>query len=94
MNMIETISSSHTGKKPHMEQIPFIRRPKDWPFPIPEITAEAINDLVDAIKRGDRYLGSLYDELDGATREMDNLDQETLVRNYYLLEECDRDDGR
>ena len=35
MNMIETISSSHTGKKPHMEQIPFIRRPKDWPFPIP-----------------------------------------------------------
>lgn len=87
MNMIETISSSHTGKKPHMEQIPFIRRPKDWPFPIPEITAEAI-------KRGDRYLGSLYDELDGATREMDNLDQETLVRNYYLLEEWDRDDGR
>lgn len=61
--MIETISSSHTGKKPHMEQIPFIRRPKDWPFPIPEITAEAINDLVDAIERGDRYLGSLYDEL-------------------------------
>ena len=40
--MIETISSSHTGKKPHMEQVPFIRRPKDWPFPIPEITAEAI----------------------------------------------------
>lgn len=39
-----------------MEQIPFIRRPKDWPFPIPEITAEAINDLVDAIERGDRYL--------------------------------------
>ena len=72
--MIETISSSHTGKKPHMEQVPFIRRPKDWPFPIPEITAEAIND-----------------ELDGATREMDNLDQETLVRNYYLLEEWDSD---
>ena len=77
-----------------MEQIPFIRRPKDWPFPIPEITAEAINDLVDAIKRGARDLGSLYDERDGATREMDNLDQETLVRNYYLLEEWDRDDGR
>lgn len=74
-----------------MEQIPFIRRPKDWPFPIPEITAEAINDLVDAIERGGRYLGSLYDELDGATREMDNLDQETLVRNYYLLEEWDSD---
>ena len=37
---------------------------------------------------------SLYDELDGATREMSNPDQETLVRNYYLLEEWDRDDGR
>ena len=79
------------GRNHVHEQIPFIRRPKDWPFPIPEITAEAINDLVDAIERGDRYLGSLYDELDGATREMDNLDQETLVRNYYLLEEWDSD---
>ena len=92
--MIENDREQPDRKKPQMEKTPFIRRPEDWPFPIPEITAEAINDLVDAIKRGDRYLGSLYDELDGATREMDNLDQETLVRNYYLLEEWDRDDGR
>ena len=76
------------------KQVPFIRRPKDWPFPIPEITAEAINDLVDAIERGDRYWGSLYDEFDGATREMSNLDQETLVRNYYLLEEWNRNDEK
>lgn len=88
------MSNSHTGKKAYMGQTPFIRRPKDWPFPIPEITAEAIADLVDAIERGDRYLGSLYDELDGATREMSDPDQETLVRNYYLLEEWDHDDGR
>ena len=73
-----------------MEETPFIRRPEDWPFPIPKITADSINDLVDAIERGDRYLGSLYDELDGGTREMSNPDQETLVRNYYLHEEWDQ----
>lgn len=76
-----------------MRKAPFIRRPEDWPFPIPQITAGSINALVDAIERGDRYLGSLYDELDGGTREMDDPDQETLVRNYYLREEWDRDDG-
>lgn len=54
--------------------------------------AETINDLVDAIERGDRYIGSLYGELDGSTREMEHLDEETLVRNYYLLEEWNRDD--
>ena len=70
--MIENDREQPDRKKPQMEKTPFIRRPEDWPFPIPEITAEAINDLVDAIERGDRYLGSLYDELDGATREMDN----------------------
>ena len=74
------------------ENKPFIRRPEDWPFPIQEITAETINDLVDAIERGDRYIGSLYGELDGSTREMEHLDEETLVRNYYLLEEWNRDD--
>lgn len=42
------------------ENKPFIRRPEDWPFPIPEITAETINDLVDAIERGDRYMIALW----------------------------------
>ncbi|MGN0109827.1 MAG: hypothetical protein ACI38B_07155 [Bifidobacterium sp.] len=70
-----------------MTDTPRIRRARDWPFPIPQITAEAIDELVDAIERGDRWTGSLYDELDGATREMSDPDQETIIRNYYLLEE-------
>ncbi|WP_101455043.1 hypothetical protein [Bifidobacterium thermophilum] len=52
-----------------MTDTPHIRRARDWPFLIPQITAEAIDELVDAIERGDRWTGSLYDELDGATRE-------------------------
>lgn len=76
-----------------MNPTPSIRRPGDWPFRIPGITADAINDLVDAIERGDRFTGSLYDELDGCTREMDDPDEETLIRNYYLHEEWDHDDA-
>ncbi|THG27308.1 hypothetical protein E5991_01955 [Bifidobacterium pseudolongum] len=64
-----------------------IRRPEDWPFPIPGITADAINELLDAMEHDARFTGALYDELDGATREMDDPDQEQLVRDYYLLEQ-------
>ncbi|OZG60721.1 MULTISPECIES: hypothetical protein [Bifidobacterium] len=71
--------------------VSIIRKPTDWPFEIPEITAEAIDDLIAAMERGERWIGRYLDDLDGATREMDNLDQETLVRNYYLREEWARD---
>lgn len=72
--------------------ISHIKRPEDWDFEIPAITAEAINDLLDALARDERWVGSLYDELDGATREMSNIDEETLVRDYYLLEQWDKNE--
>ena len=29
--------------------VSMIRRPQDWPFPIPQITAESIDELIDAL---------------------------------------------
>ena len=67
--------------------ISHIRKPEDWPFPIPEGTAEAINELLDAYARDQRWLGDLYDNLDGATRDISDIDEETQVRDYYLREQ-------
>lgn len=63
-----------------------IRKPGEWPFPIPEITADAIDEYIAAYERDDIYLGDYYDDLDGATREMDDPDEEDQVRAYYLLD--------
>ena len=63
-----------------------IRRPQDWSFPIPQITAESIDELIDALRRGvsDSTLSIYYDAVDGCSREMANEDQEMMVRDYYL----------
>ena len=63
-----------------------IRRPQDWPFPIPQITAVSIDELIDALRRdvSDSTLSIYYDAVDGCSREMENEDQEMMVREYYL----------
>lgn len=70
--------------------VSMIKKPEDWDFPIPQITADAINDLIAAYARGGS-VGNELDDLDGATREMRNQDQEAIIRNYYLREEWDRE---
>lgn len=70
--------------------VSMIKKPEDWDFPIPQITADAINDLIAAYARGGS-VGNELDDLDGATREMSNQDQEAIIRNYYLREEWDRE---
>ena len=67
--------------------ISLIKTADDWPFHIPEITREAIDDYLAALKRDDPSVGDYYDALDGCTREMSNEDEETEVRNYYLRNE-------
>lgn len=66
--------------------VSMIRRPQDWPFPIPQITAESIDELIDALHRdvSDSTLSTYYDAVDGCSREMENEDQEMMVREYYL----------
>ena len=63
-----------------------IRRPQDWPFHIPQITADSIDELIDALRRyvSDSTLSIYYDAVDGCSREMANEDQEMMVRDYYL----------
>ena len=63
-----------------------IRRPQDWPFPITQITADSIDELIDALRRdvSDSTLSIYYDAVDGCSREMANEDQEMMVRDYYL----------
>ena len=34
--------------------VSMIRRPQDWPFPIPQITAESIDELIDALVTADQ----------------------------------------
>lgn len=70
--------------------VSMIKKPEDWDFPIPQITADAINDLIASYARGGS-VGNELDDLDGATREMSNQDQEAIIRNYYLREEWDRE---
>ena len=66
--------------------VSMIRRPQDRPFPIPQITAESIDELIDALHRdvSDSTLSIYYDAVDGCSREMENEDQEMMVREYYL----------
>ena len=47
--------------------VSMIRRPQDWPFPIPQITAESIDELIDALHRdvSDSTLSIYYDAVGG-----------------------------
>lgn len=64
-----------------------MRNPEDWPFHIPDITADAIRELKEAYRTDSHFIGDELDDFDRSTREMSNPDQETQVRNYYLLEQ-------
>lgn len=63
-----------------------IRRPEDWPFPIPKYLAEDIDALIDALARDASAsdMGLLLDNLDGSTRDIEREDWEMQVRDYYL----------
>ncbi|WP_236717063.1 hypothetical protein [Bifidobacterium longum] len=75
-----------TEKQGATMDVSMIRRPQDWPFPIPQITTESIDELIDALHRdvSDSTLSIYYDAVDGCSREMENEDQEMMVREYYL----------
>ena len=61
-----------------------IRGPYDWPFSVPPITAECIDEFLDALRRDDPNISAYYDEVDGGSREMANEDDEMTIRAYYL----------
>lgn len=49
---------------------------------MPEDTAEAINELLDTYPRDQCWTSDLYDNLDGATGDICDLDEEAKVRDY------------
>ncbi|GGI15211.1 hypothetical protein GCM10007377_14770 [Galliscardovia ingluviei] len=62
-----------------------IKGAHDWDFPVPEITAEAIDDFIAALARDERlFMDIYYDAVDSCSREMSNERDEMVIRNYYL----------
>lgn len=60
-----------------------IRRSKDWPFPMPAFTAQAIDELVDAMERDDRNLDCYQDEVEGCARGV-SAEHDREIYLYYL----------
>lgn len=61
-----------------------IRRSGDWPFPMPEFTANAIDELVDAWERDDRDIDCYMDEVEGCARGV-SPERDRQIYEYYLM---------
>lgn len=61
-----------------------IKRAKDLHFEVPEVLAEEIDNLVDAMERDDRMLDCYMSQLEGSRRMVDD-EYDMWLYNYYLL---------
>lgn len=67
-----------------MEDITKVRRPADWPFSLTSESSEAVEELIDGIKRQDLTNFDLFLEDCHAAFRSQEPDDEKSLQDYYL----------
>lgn len=57
-------------------------RPEELPFPIPQVLADDIHELIDAIERDDLCVDCYENEVESCARKLDEV-HDMWIRRYY-----------
>lgn len=67
-----------------------VKRAADWEFPLPPFLAQAVDAFADAVESegatipGHLDIGDYLMDIDSASRDLSDPDQERAIRDYYL----------